>query len=88
MVAKTFVDHKITFYALKLFGCLLMHLNYQKWAVSTFTTMRDLGYELLNWSFVIQSFDLLGRALQKQSNHTDSIIAYKKMLQLSWVTGS
>ena len=50
--------------------------------------MRDLGFENLNWSFVIQAFDLLGRAQQKQSNHTDSIIAYKKMLQLSWVTGS
>ena len=27
-VAKTFVDPAITFHTLKLFGCLLMHLDY------------------------------------------------------------
>ena len=27
-VAKTLVDSKLVFLALKLFGCLLMHMNY------------------------------------------------------------
>ena len=39
VVAKTFVDTKITFLTLKLCGCLLMHLDYAAWAVSTFTIM-------------------------------------------------
>ena len=88
MVAKTFVNPMLTFYCLKLFGCLLMHLNYLKGAVSTFETMRDFSYEFMNWSFMMQSFDLLARALQKQSNHDGAIITYKKMLQLAWVTES
>ena len=87
-VAKTFVDPTIIFLTLKLFGATLMHLNYFKWAVDIFTVMRDLGYEFLNWSFTIQSFDYLGRVLQKQAHYKDSIIAYKKMLQLAWVTDS
>ena len=52
-VSKTFLDPKITFYSLKLFGCLLMHLDYKMWAVNTFNVMRDLGYECWNWSFVL-----------------------------------
>ena len=53
MVAKTFVDPKLAFYILKFFGCLLMHLNQLAQAVTIFTVMRDLGYHILNWSFVI-----------------------------------
>ena len=52
-VAKTFVDTKLVFLALKLFGCLLMHMNYLKWSVDVFTLMRDIGYETLNWSFLL-----------------------------------
>ena len=88
LVSKTFTDPSLSFYSLKFFGCLLMHLNYSKWAIKTFEVMRDLGYELLNWSFVIQSFDLLGRCLQNASCYKDAMIAYKKMLQLAWVTNS
>ena len=63
VVAKTLADHELTFMTLELFGVLLMNLNFNHWAVSTFEVMRDIGYEQLNWSFGLQSFDLLGRAL-------------------------
>ena len=42
--------------------------------------MRDLGYQNLNWSYLIQSFDLLGRSLKKAAQYKESIIAYKKLL--------
>ena len=64
-IAKTFIHPQVAFASLKLLGCLIMHLNYSWHAIEIFTTMRDLGYELLNWSYVIQAFDLLGRSLQK-----------------------
>ena len=64
-VAKTLIQPYPSFFGLKFLGSLLMHLQYSKEAVEIFTTMRDLGYELLNWSFVIQAFELLGKVLQK-----------------------
>ena len=50
--------------SLELFGILLMNLNFKQWAVSIFELIRDIGYEQLNWSYVLQAFDLLGRSLQ------------------------
>ena len=61
-IAKTFIHTNAAFYCLKFLGSLLMHLKYTKDAINIFTTMRDLGYELLNWSYVIQAFDLLAKA--------------------------
>ena len=87
-IAKTFIHTNAAFYCLKLLGSLLMHLKYSKDAINIFTTMRDLGYELLNWSYVIQAFDLLAKALQRSSQYEEAVIAYKKMLQLAWVTNS
>ena len=52
-IAKTFIHTNAAFYCLKLLGSLLMHLKYTKDSINIFTTMRDLGYELLNWSYVI-----------------------------------
>ena len=87
-VAKTMIDGKITFFALKLLGCLLMHLKNQEQALLIFNTMRDIGYEFLNWSFVITSFDLIGRSKQKDQQYKDSMISYKNMLQLAWFCDS
>ena len=88
IVAKTLTDCELTFMSLELFGVLLMNLNFKQWAVSIFEVMRDIGYEQLNWSFVLQAFDLLGRSLQQKNQFKDASIAYKKMLQLAWVTNS
>ena len=55
-MAKTLVHTNAAFYSLKFLGSLLMHLQFTSDAISIFTTMRDLGYELLNWSYVFQSF--------------------------------
>ena len=65
-----------------------MHLQYTEEAISIFTTIRDLGYELLNWSYVIQAFELIGLTLQKSKYYPEAIIAYKKILQMAWVTNS
>ena len=80
VVARTLVDCKITFITLKLFAVLIMHLNYKKWAISMFELLRDLAYEQFNWSFLLQSFDLLGRGLQQKRHYAEAMIAYKKML--------
>ena len=88
MISKTFVDRKMTFLFLKLLGVLLMHLNMPTHAIELFTIMRDLGYQTLNWSFLIQSFDLLGRSLKKAAHYKESIVAYKKLLQVAWSTDS
>ena len=65
-----------------------MHLGMQTQAVELFTIMRDLGYQNKSWSFLIQSFDLLGRSLKKAAQYKESIVAYKKLLQVAWSTGS
>ena len=41
-----------------------------------------------NWSFVIQSFEFLGRIFQLDHDYENAVIAYKKMLQLAWLTNS
>ena len=53
-----------------------------------FYLARDLGYEVKNWSYVMQSFDYLGRILQLDHDYGNAVIAYKKLLQLAWVTNS
>ena len=50
--------------------------------------LRDLGYEVQNWAFVIQAYDYLGRILQADKDYEFALIAYKKLLQLSWVNNS
>ena len=67
----------MTFLFLKLLGVLLMHLGMQTQAIELFTIMRDLGYQNKSWSFLIQSFDLLGRSLKKAAQYKESIVAYK-----------
>ena len=87
-VAKTFIHTNAAFYSLKFLATLLMHLEFTKDAINIFTTLRDLGYELLNWSYVIQAFELLARTFQKSQQYEEAVIAYKKILQLAWVTNS
>ena len=65
-----------------------MHLGMPTQAIELFTIMRDIGYQTLNQSYLIQSFYLLGRALEKAAHHKESIIAYKKLLQVAWSTES
>ena len=87
-VAKSLIDTNAAFYSLKFLGSLLMHLQFTRDAISIFTTMRDLGYELLNWSYVLQAFQCLAVSFQKAQQYQEAVIAYKKMLQLAWVTNS
>ena len=79
-VAKTFVDHEITFNSIRLFGCLLLNLGFYKLACKMFYLARDIGYEALNWSYVMQSFDYLGRILQHDHDYENAVIAYKKLM--------
>ena len=88
LVAKTFVDHELAFNSFRLFGCLLLNLGYYKHACKMFYLARDLGYEIKNWSYVMQAFDYLGRVLQLDHDYESAMIAYKKMLQLAWLTNS
>ena len=45
-----------------------------------FYILRDLGYEIQNWSFVMQSYDYLGRIYQADKDYEYATIAYKKLL--------
>ena len=65
-----------------------MHLKYYEQALDLFNTMRDIGYELLNWSIVMISFDFIGRVHQKSQHFKDAKVAYKNLLQLAWFVDS
>ena len=79
-MAKQIVDCELILHSLKLYGCLLLNLGYHNIACQMFYVLRDLGYEIQNWAFVMQAYDYLGRIYQADKDYEFALIAYKKLL--------
>ena len=85
-VLKTLTDKDIIFYSLQVLGLLYLVLEDEVKARQTFDLMKDVAEETRNWYQAMQSYNWIGRTLQQTHDYINAAKAYKKMMQLSWVT--
>lgn len=50
--------------------------------------MKDVAEETRNWSQAMQSYNWIGRLLQMDKDFFNAAKAFKKMMQIAWVTNT
>jgi len=56
-------------------------------ARQVFDLMKDVAEECHNWCQAMLAYEWIGRTLHAAHDYENAIKAFKKMMQLSWVTG-
>ena len=69
-----------------MLGCLYLNLDMVAEARKVFDLLRDVAEECHNWGHAILAYEWIGRVLQASSQYEHALKAFKKMMQLSWVT--
>ena len=87
-VSKTFRDLNPTYHSYTLLGTALLHLGYFSEAKQVFEVMKDVALDAHNWSQVMLSYELLGRAYQELKDFENSTFAFKLMLQYAWINNA
>ena len=86
VIVKTLSDKDVLFYANQIIGCLYLNLEIFDKAKKVFDLMKDVAEETRNWCQAIQTYNWIGRTLQQSQDYINATKAFKKMMQLSWIT--
>lgn len=85
MVSKALIDKNLLFFTYQVLGCLYLHMDMVVEARKVFDLLRDVAEECHNWCHAMQAYEWIGRVLCASTQYEQSVKAYKKMMQLSWV---
>ena len=86
--SKTCNDVKLSFASFTIFGVLFFHIEMYNEARMMFEFYRDLASEIENWPHLMVAYEWIGKTLQASRDYQLAIIAFKKMLQMAWITNS
>ena len=86
IACKVLRDPKPTIYAYQMYSCLLLHNEYILEASQVLEVAKDLAHETQNLAQEMICFELIGKVLQGRAEFRLAKIAFKKMLQLAWLT--
>lgn len=87
-VAKSMIDKPLLFLTHQILGSLYLSIDMVGDARKVFNLMRDVAEQTRNWCWVMQSYEWMGKTLQASNDFHNAIKAFKKMMQLSWVTNT
>jgi len=84
MLSKQVYDSAVSFHAFNLLGNLLYTLKIYKEALLIFEFLRDMANEFHNFAHLILAYENLAKICNDMQDHDRSLIAAKKMMQVSW----
>ena len=86
LLSKHLTDTKPTLSLYQMLGCLFLNLGKKSQALKLFDVARDISHDSQNLAQELLCYEWLGRTLQESGEFSRARIAFKKMLQLAWVT--
>lgn len=86
LLARLLYDSKPAMHLYQMLGSLMMNAGFLHEGFRLFEVAKDLAHEAQNLSQEMVCFEWMGRAKQEMREFNTARIAFKKMLQLAWLT--
>ena len=80
------MDSKPAIHFYQMLGCLLLNLGQSNRACKLFDVARDICHDTQNFAQEMLCYEWLGSTLQESREYARALVAFKKMLQLAWLT--